>query len=89
MKKQGLVQHNGIRFVTQFWKDKGVNLKGFIMKDGSGLSPDDKVSPRQLAEIMRAYLPDSMFPMFYNACLLQVCRALSKAYSKALLPKII
>jgi len=28
----------GAQLVTQFWKDKGVNLKGFVMKDGSGLS---------------------------------------------------
>ncbi|MGD0709925.1 MAG: D-alanyl-D-alanine carboxypeptidase/D-alanyl-D-alanine-endopeptidase [Bacteroidales bacterium] len=58
---------NGVQLVKQFWKDKGVDLTGFVMKDGSGLSPDDKVSPRQLAEIMRAYLKDSMFPVFYNA----------------------
>ena len=54
----------GTQLVTQFWKSKGVDLKGYIMKDGSGLSPEDKVSPRQLAEIMRAGLSDSLFPVF-------------------------
>ena len=58
---------NGVQLVRQFWKDKGVDLNGFVMKDGSGLSPDDKVSPRQLAEIMRAELKDTMFPVFYYA----------------------
>jgi D-alanyl-D-alanine carboxypeptidase/D-alanyl-D-alanine-endopeptidase (penicillin-binding protein 4) len=58
---------NGVQLVKQFWKDIGVDLTGFVMKDGSGLSPDDKVSPRQLAEIMRAYLKDTMFPVFYYA----------------------
>jgi len=58
--------YNGTRLVTQFWKSKGVNLNGFVMKDGSGLSPEDRVSPRQLAEIMRAYISDPMFPVFYQ-----------------------
>jgi D-alanyl-D-alanine carboxypeptidase/D-alanyl-D-alanine-endopeptidase (penicillin-binding protein 4) len=59
--------YNGTQVVTSFWKSKGVNLEGFIMKDGSGLSPEDHVSPRQLAEIMRAYLADTIFPVFYHS----------------------
>ncbi len=58
--------YNGIQLIKQFWKSKGVNLEGFVMKDGSGLSPDDRVSPRQLAEFMRAYISDTMFPVFYH-----------------------
>jgi serine-type D-Ala-D-Ala carboxypeptidase/endopeptidase (penicillin-binding protein 4) len=56
----------GTRLVTEFWKTKGMDLNGFIMKDGSGLSPEDRVSPRQLAQFMRAYIPDTMFPVFYH-----------------------
>jgi serine-type D-Ala-D-Ala carboxypeptidase/endopeptidase (penicillin-binding protein 4) len=56
----------GTRLVTQFWKSKGVDLKGFEMKDGSGLSPEDRVSPRHLAEIMRAEISDTLFPVFYH-----------------------
>jgi len=58
--------YNGTQVVTAFWKSKGVNLQGFIMKDGSGLSPENRVSTRQLAEIMRAYLADTMFTVFYH-----------------------
>ena len=58
--------YNGIQLVKEFWKSKGVNLEGFVMKDGSGLSPENRVSPRQLAEFMRAYIPDTMFPVFYH-----------------------
>ncbi|NTW32327.1 MAG: D-alanyl-D-alanine carboxypeptidase/D-alanyl-D-alanine-endopeptidase [Bacteroidetes bacterium] len=57
---------NGTQIVTQLWKSKGVDLTGFIMKDGSGLSPANRVSPRQLAEITRCYLSDTLFPVFYN-----------------------
>jgi D-alanyl-D-alanine carboxypeptidase/D-alanyl-D-alanine-endopeptidase (penicillin-binding protein 4) len=56
----------GTQLVRHFWESKGVDLKGFIMKDGSGLSPEDKVSPRQLAEILRVYISDTMFPVFYH-----------------------
>lgn len=54
----------GTQAVTEFWKSKGVNLKGFVMKDGSGLSVQNRVSARQLASIMRAYTTDSMYPTF-------------------------
>jgi len=56
----------GTQLVTNFWKSKGVNLKGFVMKDGSGLSPEDRVSPRQLAEILRADIADTLFTVFYH-----------------------
>jgi D-alanyl-D-alanine carboxypeptidase/D-alanyl-D-alanine-endopeptidase (penicillin-binding protein 4) len=58
--------YEGTKLVTEFWRSKGVDLKGFIMKDGSGLSPDNRVSPRQLSEFMRAYISDTMFPVFYH-----------------------
>lgn len=57
----------GAQLVTQFWKSRGVDMKGFLMKDGSGLSSFNRVSPRQLAEILRSYIPDSMFPVFYHS----------------------
>jgi serine-type D-Ala-D-Ala carboxypeptidase/endopeptidase (penicillin-binding protein 4) len=57
----------GTQAVTEFWKSKGVDLKGFVMKDGSGLSTLDRVSTRQLASIMRAYITDSMYPYFIKS----------------------
>ena len=56
----------GTRIVTDFWRSKGVDLTGFKMIDGSGLSPDDRVSPRQLASIMRAFMSDSLYDVFYQ-----------------------
>ncbi|MFH0866791.1 MAG: D-alanyl-D-alanine carboxypeptidase/D-alanyl-D-alanine-endopeptidase [Bacteroidota bacterium] len=58
--------YNGAQLVTNFWKSKGVDLKGFDMKDGSGLSQSNVVSPRHLASIMRAFMDDSLFDVFYN-----------------------
>lgn len=56
----------GTKAVKEFWKNKGVDLTGFEMKDGSGLSVKDKITPRQLASIMRAYQTDSMYSCFIN-----------------------
>jgi serine-type D-Ala-D-Ala carboxypeptidase/endopeptidase (penicillin-binding protein 4) len=58
--------YNGTQLVMNFWKSKGVDLKGFIMKDGSGLSQENRVSPRHLASIMRAFMDDSLYDVFYN-----------------------
>lgn len=58
--------YNGTQLVTNFWKSKGVDLKGFVMKDGSGLSQSNVVSPRHLASIMRAFMDDSLYEVFYN-----------------------
>ena len=58
--------YTGTQIVTQFWKSKGLELKKFVMIDGSGLSKENRVSTRQLAEITRCYLTDSLFSVFYH-----------------------
>ncbi len=57
----------GTQLVKAYWKKKGVDLTGFVMKDGSGLSTENKVSPRQLATMMRAQISDSTFITFYHS----------------------
>lgn len=56
--------YTGTQTVTEFWKNKGVDLKGFVMKDGSGLSTQNRISTRQLSSIMKAYTTDSLFPAY-------------------------
>lgn len=58
--------YNGTQLVTEFWKSKGVDLKGFTMVDGSGLSRSNVVSPRHLASIMRAFMEDSLYDDFLH-----------------------
>ena len=58
----------GIDIVTNFWKEKGVPLKGFYMADGCGLSRFNAVSTKQLSEILRTVSLDSAwFNKFYNS----------------------
>lgn len=44
---------HGVQAVVAYWQAKGVNLDGFFMTDGSGLSPENAVSTYHLAQILR------------------------------------
>lgn len=39
--------------VREHWSKQGVDLTGFVMQDGSGLSPRDTVTARQMAMILK------------------------------------
>ncbi len=52
---------SGARAVREFLKEAGINLNGFIMNDGSGLSRKNRVTARQLADVVRFTLKDSAF----------------------------
>lgn len=43
---------SGTTAVTNFWKEKGMDIDGFYMNDGSGLSRFDVFTPKQLAFIL-------------------------------------
>ncbi len=42
----------GLRFITEFWEGRGLDLDGFFMVDGSGLSPRNAISARHLASLL-------------------------------------
>ena len=43
---------DGCNFVIQFWKDKGLDMTGFFMNDGSGLSRFNAVTASQMVAIL-------------------------------------
>jgi D-alanyl-D-alanine carboxypeptidase/D-alanyl-D-alanine-endopeptidase (penicillin-binding protein 4) len=43
---------NGCKFISQFWKEKGMDTDGFFMADGSGLSRFNAITASQLAYIL-------------------------------------
>ncbi|MEM6630079.1 MAG: D-alanyl-D-alanine carboxypeptidase/D-alanyl-D-alanine-endopeptidase [Bacteroidota bacterium] len=50
----------GIDALISYWKSRGLDTKGMLLRDGSGLSPNNAVTPLQLAEILRlSYLGPS------------------------------
>ncbi len=71
LKKMGEVVYNegstkaGVRAVTNFWKDKKLDLQGFAMSDGSGLSRKNLVTTKQLVEMLLVMKQSPHFPTFF------------------------
>ncbi|MGZ5242449.1 MAG: D-alanyl-D-alanine carboxypeptidase/D-alanyl-D-alanine endopeptidase [Bacteroidia bacterium] len=57
----------GVKAITQFWQNKGVNADGFFMHDGSGLSHYNAITTKQLAQILAAIKKETYFNSFYNS----------------------
>jgi len=59
---------DGCKFVIQFWKNKGLNLNGFFMSDGSGLSRFNVITASQMVEILNYMKTKSAyFSDFYES----------------------
>ena len=43
---------DGCKFVVQFWKEKGIDLNGFFMSDGSGLSRFNALTAQHMTGIL-------------------------------------
>lgn len=43
---------DGCKFIVEFWKDKGLDMKGFFMNDGSGLSRFNALTASQMVNIL-------------------------------------
>ncbi|MFL5728232.1 MAG: D-alanyl-D-alanine carboxypeptidase/D-alanyl-D-alanine-endopeptidase, partial [Cytophagaceae bacterium] len=58
----------GIRAVINYLKEKNVDLHGFHMADGSGLSRLNSVTPKFLTDLLLVYAADtSVFESFYHS----------------------
>jgi len=44
---------DGCKFITEFWKEKGLDMTGFFMNDGSGLSRFNAITASQMVEILK------------------------------------
>jgi D-alanyl-D-alanine carboxypeptidase/D-alanyl-D-alanine-endopeptidase (penicillin-binding protein 4) len=64
VKKNDGSESSGTGAITEFWKMKGVDLTGFDMNDGCGLSRKNKISTRQLASILRLIKSEEYFTDF-------------------------
>lgn len=66
--KQGTTE-NGIDAVVKFWKDRGVDVTGLHMVDGSGLSRANTITPKVQATILSKIYRDSLIYQSFNASL--------------------
>lgn len=73
LKKMGEVVYQegstaaGVRAVTDFWKSQGVDLAGFHMADGSGLSRKNLITTKQLVAILQKMKKTPFFPLFLES----------------------
>ncbi|BBE16937.1 D-alanyl-D-alanine carboxypeptidase [Aquipluma nitroreducens] len=59
---------DGCLFVVQFWKDKGLDMTGFFMNDGSGLSRFNAITANQMVDILNYMKTKSLYSTdFYKS----------------------
>ncbi len=57
----------GIKAVTDFWRSKKIDLNGFNMADGSGLSRKNLVTAQQFVSILTQIKNSDFFPVFLES----------------------
>lgn len=67
--KQTGTTNNGIEVVTAFWKDRGVDVSGLFMDDGSGLSRSNAITTKIQATILSKIYRDSTLYTAFNSSL--------------------
>lgn len=65
-KKEGSTQA-GISIIKNFWKDRGIDTTSINMFDGSGLSPQNRITSEALVKVMQYARSQPYFNSFYNA----------------------
>ncbi len=59
---------DGCKFVVQFWKDKELDMNGFFMNDGSGLSRFNAITANQMVQILNYMKTESAYSTeFYKS----------------------
>lgn len=48
----------GVEVVKDFWRDRGMDVEGIFLEDGSGLSPRNGITSHQMAQMMRKAAKD-------------------------------
>ena len=68
MKKTAGTTIAGVKEINNYWKDRNIDLRGFHMVDGSGLSRANSVTAKQLTHFLVAFHNDSaIFSSFYRS----------------------
>lgn len=58
---------SGVAVVKRFYKEKGLDLAALKIKDGSGLSPQNRITPEVLVKILLFAKDQSWFPAFQQS----------------------
>lgn len=58
---------DAVRAEATYWRTKGADMRGFYVKDGSGLSPTGSLTAQNLTDVLHAAAQDKTFADFYNS----------------------
>ena len=56
-----------VKSEAAYWRTKGADMRGFYIKDGSGLSPTGSLTTQNLTDVLNAATQDKTFTDFYNS----------------------
>lgn len=57
----------GIDFIQRYWKTKNIDADELHLYDGSGLSPQNRITPHAQVSILQYARQQSWFPQYYEA----------------------
>lgn len=57
----------GLKIIREFWKDKGLEPSALHIVDGSGLSPQNRITPNSLVAVLDYAKNKPWFSLFYEA----------------------
>ncbi len=57
----------GVSSIQKFWKEKGIDIASLNIVDGSGLSPQDRVSTLSMANILYQAKKEKWFDVYFNS----------------------
>ncbi len=63
----GSSTEDAIKGLKQIWQTKNVKLEGLKMKDGSGLSPANGITPNNMTDVLKAMFLEKSFGAFYES----------------------
>jgi serine-type D-Ala-D-Ala carboxypeptidase/endopeptidase (penicillin-binding protein 4) len=63
----GSSTEDAIMGLKQIWQTKNVKLDGLKMKDGSGLSPSNGITPNNMTDVLKAMYLEKSFGAFYES----------------------
>jgi len=68
LEKKGVgATDTGVVIVKEFWKRRGLDPEELNIKDGSGLSPQNRITTHAQVEILKYAKKQSWFPYFFDA----------------------
>lgn len=68
LEKKGYADtQTGVALLKDFWADKGISNAALNITDGSGLSPQNRVTTKSLIQALQYASKQAWFPSFYHA----------------------